>query len=238
MAWNWREMVILNFPSGDSFTLKIENPDRPATVGKGIKLCLDTPDIEITHAELKQHGIKVSELYTGPGGRAFDFVDPCGTTHAAVEAREELIVHYPKHHRFTLFHLRIGVSDLQRSIEWYSRFLKTTVQSVEPDASYALLHNGTRYVNNGPVLAPLPVYLIQTEMTTPSAARCETVLPMFVTDSEASLHAAHSVFRENNIEASDIFGEIRSDSGMADFTFHDPDGNRLMLYYYVRGGKM
>lgn len=239
VAWNWREMVILNFPSGNSFTLKIENPERPTTIGIRLKFSFDTPDIERTYSELSQSGVEVSDLYIGPGGRSFDFKDPCGTTHTAVQARKELLDHYPSHHRFIWMHLQIGVSNLKRSVDWYSRYLRMVPQPTESHASHILLHNGSRHVNNGPVLTPLPVYLVQTEANTqPSHKMNETVLPMFMTDSEPSLRSAHKHFRANGIEASDIFGEIRSDSGMADFTFHDPDGNRLMLYYYVRGGKM
>ena len=231
VAWDWPGMTILQFPCGDTITLEMKHSTDRYNREARVRFCFDCPDIPSVHQQLIEEGVKVSSIYEGPDGRSsFDFYDPCGNRLTAVVSREELIQKLPDS-RFMLFHLRIGVQDVDRSVDWYAEILQ--MRSIVKTPNCAVLHVGDTYQNHTVPLKPLPIILEKMAADTETDRLPASILPMFVTPTEEDLVNARRIIKGLNTEVSEIEGEIRENSGLAQFFVSDLDHNRFSIYYYV-----
>jgi catechol 2,3-dioxygenase-like lactoylglutathione lyase family enzyme len=204
-----------------------------ATVDADIRLCLQTKRLEQERAYLKENNIRVSDVYTGPGEKSyFDFWATAEGIRFSVVAALELPDDAP---RYSSAFIRIGVSDLKSSVQWYEKFMGFTrtegisnlkwVEMHTPhikevkfgeniddrvtymDENYSVfIEELPKGSNNGRVDGPVRIY--------------------FHIDDREIFKNYHQMLKDNGVTVSPI------QVGFEMFHIYDPDGNRLNFWLY------
>ncbi|XEC97516.1 VOC family protein [Paenibacillus tarimensis] len=122
--------------------------------------------------------------------------------------------------------LRIGVSDLRKSIEWYSNYMGLSLNSEHFDEGYALMKAGVNHQPNNHalvVLETLPDHAYRGKVD--GAVR----LSYYIQDRN-EFYAYHRYLTENGVGTGEIGGY--TGGGRIVFHFYDPDGNRMNVSHY------
>jgi len=187
------------------------------TVNSSVRWCWKTQDIQHAHSKLRQNGIRTSEISNGPDGE-FYFDLWCTSEGARLTVHEDRTLLADGFHDSLI---RIGVRNLEASVEWYRRFVGMSTQVVHLDKGYALLQLG---VNHKPgkthtwILEQLSSDYFQGNVNSPIRPRC------YIQNRDA-FFAYHRFLRENGIQTGDFGGFVQR--GYVKFHFYDPDGNRF-----------
>lgn len=176
-----------------------------------VRLCLACPDLEATHAALTSEGIHVTWIAIDDvTGNAFDFYDLEGTRLTAVSAPDETSTA-----RFTGYASpRIGVSDLNASIDWYCRNLDMAMSSDATTDHRVLMTMGDY----------LPIWLEEKSAESFSGRADAYARPYLLT---LDIDDAHTWAAAQGFDPSPISGQK-----LHVFHFWDPDGNAINIWTY------
>jgi catechol 2,3-dioxygenase-like lactoylglutathione lyase family enzyme/predicted enzyme related to lactoylglutathione lyase len=176
-----------------------------------VRLCLACPNLEATHAALTADGVRVTWIVIDElTGNSFDFYDLEGTRLTAVATPSEAT-----DARFTGYASpRIGVSDLNASVDWYSHNVGMAASNDEPSDHRALMTMGDY----------LPIWLEEKSADSFSGRTDAYARPYFLT---LDIDEAHAWAAEQGFDPSPISGEK-----LRVFHFWDPDGNAINIWTY------
>ncbi|REK75101.1 VOC family protein [Paenibacillus paeoniae] len=187
------------------------------TVESNIRLCWRTKNLKRLHSHYQSNGVRVTAIYKGPGHTSyFDFwATGEGIRFTAQEDKgiqEEGFVHS---------WIRIGVSNLSASVQWYCSYLGMEVENDSSQDGYAIMSLRLNHQPNHKSLWVL-------EQVTDDAYIGKVDGPVrpvcWVGDREAFFHY-RTFLSESGIETSDVGGFLTR--GLVSFHAYDPDGNRL-----------
>jgi len=189
-----------------------------------VRWCWNTKDILQAHKHFARQGVRVSELYRGPGNR--DYFDlwawegtrltVCGWPELEDDSGALLVPGW----------VRIGVSDLGKARDWYRRFVGMEVAQIDDDNSWTLMKLGTEHRQESSLwwLEKLPEGACTEPINGPARPYC-------VVHDRREFESYHRYLRENGVRVSEISGNPPV-NGFSWFHFYDPDGNRFNIYRY------
>src|SRR5690606_14186080 len=110
------------------------------TVDPNIRLCLKANDIEHAHSTFSNDGIRVSEIYKGPGGHGyFDaWLSMEGTRFTFQEALPSSPITLIPCDNFQDTCVRIAVKDLQQAVTWYKQYVGMEIESEHYNDGYVV----------------------------------------------------------------------------------------------------
>ncbi|MFF2015744.1 VOC family protein [Paenibacillus sp. NPDC058177] len=187
------------------------------TVESNIRLCWRTRNLKQLHSHYKSNGVRVTDIYKGPGGTTyFDF----WATYEGIRftAQEDKQI---QEQGIVPSWIRLGVSDLEKSIQWYRNYLGMEMENDLSKDGYVIMSlqlNHQRDQKSLWVLEQLTEDAYIGKVDGPVRPIC------WVTDREDFFNY-HTFLSDSGIETSDIGGFITR--GMVSFHAYDPDGNRL-----------
>lgn len=198
------------------------------TVDPNIRLCFGTKNLEQEHAYLKAHNIRVTDIYKGAGDKSFFdiWATAEGTRFTAVGA-PELPGDAP---RYRDAFIRIGVSDLQASVQWYQQFLGFT--HTEAGQSQEWIEMKTLCVENmdgqrvTPITQSYSIFLEKLPSNLETGRIDGPVRLYFLIENREEFDQYHQTLKDNGVWVSPI------GDGFGTFHIYDPDGNRLNFWHY------
>lgn len=189
------------------------------TVESNIRLCWRTQNLKRLHNHFKSSGIRVSEIYEGPGNtKYFDYWATREGTRLTAQEDKRI-----QEEGFVPSWIRIGVTDLSRSIEWYRSNLGMELENDAGSDGCAIM---SLSLNHQPehkslwVLEQLPEDAYVGKVDGP-------VRPICWIGNRDDFFRYHSLLKETGIETSEVGGFLTR--GLVSFHFYDPDGNRLNI---------
>lgn len=199
------------------------------TVDSNIRICFKAKDLHHAHASFFEQGIRVSEIYAGPGGHQyFDaWLTAEGTRFTFQDEIANSPIAFPDGDNFRDTCIRIGVSNLEKSVEWYQRFVGMAVESEHIDDGYVVMSLGVNHHPDGKskwVLETLPKNTYRGKIDGPLRPLC------FVHNSDEFFNY-HRFLQDHDVEVGDLGGFV--DRGIAMFHFYDLDGNRFNVSSFV-----
>lgn len=233
--------AFLKMPRSGVVTLKSFDSElehfRPGSGREGnARLCFEIGNEEDCLQYFEQHQIRVSEMITLPTGeRSFDIY--------GFEDARITVVHNPEHAGkfpnsrligFGDVNMRLGVTDIQRAIQWYQEHLGFNLVKDATEEGYAHMQVEDAYFHHT---------LHQTMMT--------NIWLEWVEESEAGFEADPSVrtyfdirpehfeeayarLVEKGLQPSEVAGDPQT--GWGGFHLFDPDGNRINVWSYQLQG--
>lgn len=183
------------------------------------RFCFRTADLNQTLDYFSHLGVTCSTPVKMPDGtRSADMI-AFGNVRLTLNEDRKLIGKYPEARviQYAAKPLWLGVTDLEASIEWYSRICgwESSKKNFQ-DRGFALMREAWDFVwlekVNGEPLTP---------KANPGARL------YFRIKEQKDLYRTNVWLKEQGIEASDIIGER-----WKGFHFYDPDGNRLNVWSY------
>ncbi|MFE5317895.1 VOC family protein [Paenibacillus sp. NPDC056579] len=190
--------------------------DRTAIEGH-VRWCWRTRDLEAVHSDFQKKGIRVTDLYAGPGGHYyFDFWATAEGVRLTAEGDDTIAEDAPL---FVPSWTRIGVSDLQASIDWYSQYLGMQVFATHMKEGYAVMHLALEHHPDDVstwVLERLPEGAHKECVNSP-------VRPYVVMHDTQEFQTYHNILLQSGVKVSDMEGNVSL------FHLYDPDGNRFTI---------
>jgi|GEM_PF-1118677 len=202
-------------------------PPHPELVERGVdghvRWCWNTKDLVAAHHYFRTEGVRVSTIYSGPGGR--DYFDLWAT----YEGTRLTVCGWPELERDEGARLypgwvRIGVTDLEASREWYSTYVGMAVREEYPEQGWALMALGVEHHPGASLwwLETLPQGVYTGRVNGPAS-------PCLVLHDKAAFQRYRQFLQDSGIVVSEVFGRL---GGFARFHFFDPDGNRVSIQSY------
>ncbi|CAG7643795.1 VOC family protein [Paenibacillus allorhizosphaerae] len=191
------------------------------TIDGHVRWCWKTRKLAETHEWFKAEGIRVSGIYSGPGGK--DYFDFWATVEGIRLTAEGDPTGSSDHPRFVPSWVRIGVKDLYVSLAWYTTYLGAEVLEDRSKEGYVVLGLALEHHEEQSrwVLEQLPEDTETDKFDNPTRPYC-------VLHDLAEFESYHAFLRESGIPVSEIVGPGR----FRFFHLYDPDGNRFNLYRY------
>lgn len=192
-------------------------------VDSNVRWCWNTKDITLAYRYFKEQGIRLSEIYTGPGDRYyFDLWATCEGTRLTVCSDPDLEEDYGA--RLCPGWVRIGVRDVEAAKAWYQKYVGMSVLEEHPDKGQVLMELGVEHHPGRSLwwLETLP----DDAYTGPING---SATPYCVVHDTNAFRNYHQFLRDQGISVSDISGNLH---GFARFHFFDPDGNRFSIQKY------
>ncbi|WP_165279909.1 VOC family protein [Paenibacillus protaetiae] len=188
------------------------------TVESNIRLCWRVADLQQFHNRCQSDGVRVTELYRGPGET--DYFDFWATGEGIrFTAQEDKRIQ----EGFAPSWLRIGVSDLGKSVQWYRNWLGMDLENDWSKDGYALMSLG---LNRRPGDKSLWV-LEQLPENAYTGKADGQVQPVCWVAERSDFFNYQTFLLDSGVETSDIGGYVTR--GMVSFHLYDPDGNRLNI---------
>lgn len=181
-----------------------------------VRLCFRVNDLEKIQNTLQADGVRVTDIYDGPKARYFDaWATPEGIRLTLQEDKSvpETGVH-PSW-------VRIGVSDLDKSIAWHESVTGMRLLERDADGRFAVIAlklNHQEGEDSLWVLEQLPEGAYTGKVN-------GQVQPVNWIKSREAFFDYHRHLRSIGVETSEIGGFTAR--GMVGFHFYDPDGNRF-----------
>jgi len=189
------------------------------TVESNLRLCWRTQNLKWLHSHYKSHGVRVSDLYKGPGNTTyFDFWSTCeGIRFTAQEDKSV------QEEGFLPSWNRIGVSDLAKSMEWYQTYLGMEIENGLGQDDYVIM---SLPLNHQP--ASKSLWVLEKLKEDAYIGKVDgPVRPICWVADREDFFNYHAFLSGSGIETSDIGGFVTR--GLVSFHFYDPDGNRLNI---------
>ncbi|GIP39909.1 hypothetical protein J31TS4_31890 [Paenibacillus sp. J31TS4] len=199
------------------------------TVDPHVRLCLRAADLEQTRSALEGRGVRVTDLYAGPGGhRYFDaWLTAEGTRIAFVEEQAPSPVPLPPCGPNEDVCVRIGVSHLDEAVPWYERYIGMQVEAVHREEGYAVMSLGVNHHPDGKslwILESLPPGAYTGPVDGPVRPTC------FVQGRDA-FFAYYQFLKDSGVMVGEMGGF--TGRGLALFHLYDRDGNRFNVSSFV-----
>ena len=189
-----------------------------------VRWCWNTSDIVEAHRQLAAEGVRVSDIYPGPGDRHYFDLWAWEGTRLTVCGWPEL--EDDSGALLTPGWVRIGVSDLEAAVQWYERYVGMELVERDPGNDAALMQLGVEHHHGRSLwwLEQLPSGASTEPINGPARPYC-------VVHDKWKFESYHRYLRENGISVSEISGNPPI-HGFSWFHFYDPDGNRFNIYRY------
>jgi len=204
-----------------------ENGPHPDLVECGVDShicwCWNTKDIVAAHHYFKEQGVRVSDIYLGPGERYyFELWATYEGTRLTVCGYPELEQDYGA--RLCPGWVRIGVRDVEAAKEWYQKYVGMSMVKDQPEQGWALMSLGVEHHPGTSLwwLETLPPNAYTGPISGPAAPYC-------VLHDKWVFQNYHQFLLDNDVPVSAISGNL---NGFARFHFFDPDGNRFNIQKY------
>ncbi len=189
------------------------------TVESNIRLCWRTRNLQQTHRNFQSLGVRVSDIYQGPGHtNYFDFWATYEGTRLTAQEDKSL-----QQDGFVPSWVRIGVSDLDKAVEWYGRYLGMELEDSFNHAHFAVMSLKLNHQRNDKSLWVLE----KVPEDVPAGKVDGPVRPICWVANREQFFNYHSLLVDSGIEVSEVGGFITR--GLVSFHFYDPDGNRLNI---------
>lgn len=199
------------------------------TIDPHIRLCFKAKNIGQVHSDFSQNGIRVTDIYDGPGGhKYFDaWVTSEGTRFTFQDELEHSPVSFPQCDHFQDTCIRIGVKNLENAAAWYKHFVGMEVESEHVDDNYVIMSLGVNHHPDGKskwILEKLPDDACTDKVDGPVRPTC------FIQHRE-EFFGYHLFLKDSGVEVGEIGGF--TSRGMSMFHFYDLDGNRFNVSCFV-----
>ncbi|MFS0861096.1 VOC family protein [Fredinandcohnia sp. 179-A 10B2 NHS] len=199
------------------------------TVDPNIRVCFKAKELNSTYSMFFEKGVRVSDIYDGPGGhKYFDvWVTSEGTRFTFQNEIENSTVAFPDCDNYRDTCVRIGVEDLEKSVEWYRDYVGMEVESEHINDGYVIMSLGVNHHPEGKskwILEKLPenIYIGKVD---------GTIRPMCFIHNRDEFFEYHRFLRDSGVEVGEIGGY--TGGGMSMFHFYDIDGNRFNVSCFV-----
>jgi catechol 2,3-dioxygenase-like lactoylglutathione lyase family enzyme len=226
--------AFLKMPKSGVVTLKsfesdYEHFQRSDGVEGNVRLCFETGDLQKTIAYFKQNNIPFSETVTLPNGmKSLDFY---GYENARItvfeDPREKDSFPESLITGFGEVNSRIGVTDLDKAVEWYTKNLGFIKVSVEHEKGYAHLQTEDAYFKHA-LKETLMDNIFLEKVDTP--VKGDPSVRTYFDIRPDEFFDAYNRLIKNGISPSQIAGNPMK--GWGGFHFFDPDGNRINVWSY------
>jgi catechol 2,3-dioxygenase-like lactoylglutathione lyase family enzyme len=193
------------------------------TVDPNIRVCFKVRDLKLAHSFLSENGIRVSDIYAGPEGHEyFDFWATVEGTRLTAQSDPTMV----EEDFLSTGDKRIGVSDLKRSAEWYSKYMGAEIHSEHYDEGYFVISIG---VNHHPDKKDLWILELLPEGVHTGNINGTVRMLCYIKDRGEFL-SYHRYLLESGVVTGKIGGFTKQ--GRIIFYFYDPDGNRMNIVHY------
>ena len=189
-----------------------------------VRWCWNTKDIAGAHQYFSTSGIRVSEIYLGPGDRYyFDLWAWEGTRLTACGWPE---LEDSSGALLTPGWVRIGVSNLEKACQWYQQFVGMELGEADERNRWISMSLGTEHHVSRSLwwLEQLPDGAYTGQINGPARPYC-------VVHDKWKFESYHRYLTEHGVPVSEISGNPPI-HGFSWFHFYDPDGNRFNIYRY------
>lgn len=186
------------------------------TVEPNIRLCFRVKDLEMKHNSLIEDGVRVSTIYNGPGNTRY--FDLWATSEGIrMTLQEDLSLHIDE---LLPSWVRIGVSNLHESIQWYQEYMGMSLVADVTNQGYALMNLKLNHQEDDSlwVIEQLPTDVYRGKVDGQVQARCWI-------KNRDEFFKYRQYLMGCGIETSEVGGFTTR--GMVSFHFYDLDGNRL-----------
>ncbi|MFD2442512.1 VOC family protein [Bacillus sp. CGMCC 1.16607] len=194
-----------------------------------VRLCFEIGDLDQTIAYFTENNIAYTDPITLPNGmRSYDFY---GFENARITVYENQSFKdsYPDARvlGFGEVNTRIGVTDINKAVDWYTTNLGFIEVSVDPEKGYAHLQTEDAYDKH--VLKEVlmdNIYLEKIDRPVKGNPSVRTYLDI----RPEEFFEAYNKLIKNGISPSQIAGDPLK--GWGGFHIYDPDGNRINIWSY------
>ena len=188
------------------------------TVEPNIRLCFRVNDLVMKHNSLVEDGVRVSSIYSGPGHtRYFDIW-------ATSEAIRLTLQEDPSLQLDELLPswVRVGVSNLHQSIQWYQEYMGMSFVADVRDEGYALMKLKLNHLEDDSlwVIEQLPTDVYRGKVD-------GQVQPICWINNRDDFFKYRQYLIERGVETSEVGGFTTK--GLVSFHFYDLDGNRFNI---------
>lgn len=189
-----------------------------------VRWCWNTKDIAAAHQRFTNEGVRVSDLYEGPGNRYYFDLWAWEGTRLTVCGWPEL--EDTSGALLTPGWVRIGVTNLEQARQWYQQYVGMDIVEIDEDNRWSLMKLGMEHHHGRSLwwLEQLPDDAYTGQVNGPARPYC-------VVHDKWKFESYHRYLQENGIAVSDISGNPPI-HGFSWFHFYDPDGNRFNIYRY------
>lgn len=189
------------------------------TIDSNVRWCWRTGDLLKSHAFFKENGIRVTDIYRGPG--ECDYFDFWATYEGVrLTAQGDSSVNPDVYEPSWT---RIGVSNLKRAVEWYRTFLGMSMVSVHEEENYVIMRLG---LNHHPEESSL--WIIEQLPEGAAIGKVDgTVRSTCWIQNREQFFNYYQALKECGIHVGEIGGFTTR--GMVSFHLYDEDGNRFNI---------
>lgn len=212
-----------------SFETDFEHFQRGSRQEGNVRLCFESGNVEQMLEFFKEQGIQTSEVITlANGQRSFDFY---GFENARLTVYEnpETVLERPQVYGFGDVCTRIGVTDIEKAIDWYQKHLGFLLVKADAEQGSSHMQTESAYYKNEHNQTVLKDIFLEKVAQGEYVEGDPSVRTYFDIRLDDVLEAYNALI-ENGIKTSQMAGD--PSKGWASFHFFDPDGNRLNVWSY------
>jgi catechol 2,3-dioxygenase-like lactoylglutathione lyase family enzyme len=198
---------------------------KDVSVETHVRWCWRTKDLHMTRAYLQQEGVKVGQLYRGPGDTEyFDFW--ATDQNILITAQEDAGVG-ENDPRLVPSWTRIGIRNLQSAKSWYETNVGMRLIEDHSSNGYVIMGLNVEHHPN-----ELSLWVLEETAEERSIHRFNgAARPNCVLHDKNQFAAYHDFLKNQGIETSEIIGYPPIE-GFSWFHFYDQDGNRFDVVRY------
>jgi len=185
-------------------------------VDPNIRVCFRVKDVGVKHQSLQEDGVRVSQIYNGPGNtRYFDLWATSEEIRMTLQEDPSL-----QHDELLPSWIRVGVSNLQASIQWYQQHLGMSLVADESDQGYAIMKLKLNHQEDD------SLWVIEQLPTDAYKGKVDgQVQPICWIQNRDDFFKYREYLLSCGIETSEVGGF--ETKGLVSFHFYDSDGNRF-----------
>ncbi|WP_270168671.1 VOC family protein [Paenibacillus sp. SYP-B4298] len=188
------------------------------TVESNVRLCFRVHELQELHRKWLDDGIRVSAIYDGPGEtRYFDVWATTEGIRLTLQEDSSL-----QHDELLPSWVRVGVSNLQASVEWYKQYMGMSVVRDEINQGYVLMSLKLNHREED------SLWIIEQLSGEAYKGKVDgQVQPICWIKDREDFFTYHQYLLGSGIETSEVGGYVTG--GMVSFHFYDLDGNRFNI---------
>lgn len=185
------------------------------TVEPDLRVCFRTRELDRLRRAFVTDGVRVSAVYSGPKTRYFDV----WATAEGIRITLQEDVSLPSSDLAPSW-VRLGVSRLNESIQWYGQHLGMKCVEHHPAGGYAVMELKLNHSEEK------SLWVLEQKNDEAYAGKVDgQVQPVCWIRERQDLFKYHQYLKQRGIETSGIGGFLTQ--GLVSFHFYDPDGNRF-----------
>lgn len=187
------------------------------TVDADLRVCFRTRELDRLRRAFVTDGVRVSSVYAGPESRYFDVWATAEGIRLTLQ--EDLTL--PSADLAPSW-IRVGVSRLNESIQWYGQYLGMKCTQHDPKGGYAVME---MKLNHSEAKS---LWVLEQKSGKAFVGKVDgQVQPVCWIQERQDLFKYYQYLKQRGIETSGIGGYLTQ--GLIGFHFYDPDGNRFNI---------